>query len=162
MEDLKNTSDSLIEAKIIKPTPIRLCPNSKKNLKSSLSSSTSTVNSEINMNQFNIEETKIDLENISIEEINTDFFIYSQTLEEEQCQEELYDILNKSTKKESENEKNQEIDVKLEIKNSPNPKVKRCVNPLKQQLEMMNNSYFDELLDDLNDLCVQEEREKEA
>ena len=116
MEDLKNTSDSLIEAKIIKPTPIRLCPNSKKNLKSSLSSSTSTVNSEINMNQFNIEETKIDLENISIEEINTDFFIYSQTLEEEQCQEELYDILNKSTKKESENEKNQEIRCKIRNK----------------------------------------------
>ena len=152
MEDIKNSNDSFSEVKIHKPKPIRLCPNSKKGNKSSLSSSTSTVNSEINSIQFNIEETKIDLENISIEEINTDFFICSQALEEEQCHEELYDIMNNSTERENKKEN-------LEKKDSI--KVKRCENPLKENLEMMSNSYFDELIDDLNDLCCKENEEGE-
>jgi ATP-dependent protease HslVU (ClpYQ) ATPase subunit len=152
MEDIKNSNDSFSEVKIHKPKPIRLCPNSKKSNKSSLSSSTSTVNSEINSIQFNIEETKIDLENISIEEINTDFFICSQALEEEQCHEELYDIMNNSMEKENKKEN-------LEKKDSI--KVKRCENPLKENLDMMSNSYFDELIDDLNDLCCKENEEGE-
>jgi hypothetical protein len=152
MEDIKNSNDSFSEVKIHKPKPIRLCPNSKKSNKSSLSSSTSTVNSEINSIQFNIEETKIDLENISIEEINTDFFICSQALEEEQCHEELYDIMNNSTERENKKEN-------LEKKDSI--KVKRCENPLKENLDMMSNSYFDELIDDLNDLCCKENEEGE-
>ena len=152
MEDTKNSNDSFSEVKIHKPKPIRLCPNSKKSNKSSLSSSTSTVNSEINSIQFNIEETKIDLENISIEEINTDFFICSQALEEEQCHEELYDIMNNSMERENKKEN-------LEKKDSL--KVKRCENPLKENLEMMSNSYFDELIDDLNDLCCKENEEGE-
>ena len=158
MEDLKANNDSFSEVKIHKPTPIRLCPNSKKKLTSSMSSSTSTVNSEIGMNQFIMEETKIDLDNISIEEINTDFFICSQALEEEQCHEELYDILNNSTEKENENE---EIKLKLNLTKKDAQKVKRCENPLKQQLEMMSDSYFDELMDDFNDLCSKEIEEKE-
>jgi hypothetical protein len=158
MEDLKNANDSLTEVKIHKPTPVRLCPNSKKSLKSSLSSSTSTVNSEMSMNQFNVEETKIDLENISIEEINTDFFMFNQALEEEQCHEELYEIINSSIEKENENEE-KKLEVKIEIKEIP--KVKRCENPLKQQLEMMNDSYFDDLIDDLNDLNCEGDGEKE-
>jgi len=152
MEDIKNSNDSFSEVKIHKPKPIRLCPNSKKSNKSSLSSSTSTVNSEINSIQFNIEETKIDLENISIEEINTDFFICSQALEEEQCHEELYDIMNNSMERENKKEN-------LEKKDSI--KVKRCENPLKENLDMMSNSYFDELIDDLNDLCCKENEEGE-
>ena len=152
MEDIKNSNDSFSEVKIHKPKPIRLCPNSKKSNKSSLSSSTSTVNSEINSIQFNIEETKIDLENISIEEINTDFFICSQALEEEQCHEELYDIMNNSTERENKKEN-------LEKKDTI--KVKRCENPLKENLDMMSNSYFDELIDDLNDLCCKENEEGE-
>ena len=158
MEDTKNSNDSFSEVKIHKPKPIRLCPNSKKSNKSSLSSSTSTVNSEINSIQFNIEETKIDLENISIEEINTDFFMFNQALEEEQCHEELYDIINSSIEKENENEE-KKLEVKIEIKEIP--KVKRCENPLKQQLEMMNDSYFDDLIDDLNDLNCEGDGEKE-
>ena len=106
----------------------------------------------MSMNQFNVEETKIDLENISIGEINTDFFMFNQALEEEQCHEELYDIMNNSTEKENKKEN-------LEKKDSI--KVKRCENPLKENLEMMSNSYFDELIDDLNDLCCKENEEGE-
>ena len=152
MEDIKNSNDSFSEVKIHKPKPIRLCPNSKKNNKSSLSSSTSTVNSKISSNQFNIEETKIDLENISIEEINTDFFICSQALEEEQCHDELYDIMNNSMEREN---------IKENVEKQYSLKVKRCENPLKENLEMMSNSYFDELIDDLNDLCCKENEEGE-
>ena len=154
MEDTKNINDSFNEIKIHKPKAIRLCPSSKKSAKSSLSSSTSTVNSEISINQFNGEETKetkIDLENITIEEINTDFFIYGQYLEEEECHNELYNIINSS----SENgikEKNFE---KKDIK-----KVKRCENPLKKELEMLDNSYFGELMEELNDLCCEKEKEE--
>ena len=133
MEDIKNINDSFNEVKIHKPKAVRLCPSSKKSTKCSLSSSTSTANSEISINQFNAEETKIDLENISIEEINTDFFICSQALEEEQCHEELYDIMNNSMERENK----------------------------KENLEMMSNSYFDELIDDLNDLCCKENEEGE-
>ena len=141
MEDTKNANDSINEVKIIKPKAVRVCPNSRKNLKSSLSSSTSTVNSELNMNQVNSEEIKIDLENISIEEINTDFFIYGQCLEEEECQNELYDILNNS----AENNEDQEEE-------NNEPKVKRCKNPIKEDIEMLKNSYFDNLIDEINDL----------
>ena len=141
MEGSKNINDSLNEVKIHKPKAVRLCPRSKKSSKSSLSSSTSTVNSEVNMNQFNGEETKIDLENISIEEINTDFFIYGQCLEEEECQNELYDILNNS----AENNEDQEEE-------NNEPKVKRCKNPIKEDIEMLKNSYFDNLIDEINDL----------
>ena len=155
MEDTKNINDSFNEVKIHKPKAVRLCPSSKKSTKNSLSSSTSTANSEISINQFNGEETKetkIDLENITIEEINTDFFIYGQYLEEEECHNELYDIINNS----SENEI-KEINIeKKDIK-----KVKRCENPLKKELEMLENSYFDELMEELNDLCCGKEKEEE-
>ena len=151
MEDTKNINDSFNEVKIHKPKAVRLCPSSKKSKKSSLSSSTSTVNSEISINQFNAEETKIDLENITIEEINTDFFIYGQYLEEEECHNELYDIINNTLENEIK-EKNNEKDTK---------KVKRCENPLKKELEMLENSYFDELIEELNDLCNEKEKEEE-
>ena len=151
MEDTKNINDSFNEVKIHKPKAVRLCPSSKKSTKSSLlSSSTSTANSEISINQFNTEETKIDLENITIEEINTDFFIYGQFLEEEECHNELYDIINNSSENEIK-EKNKEKDAK---------KVKRCENPLKKELEMLEKSYFDELIEELNDLCNEKEKEE--
>jgi hypothetical protein len=149
MEDKKNINESFNEVKIHKPKATRLCPNSKKALKSSLSSSTSTVNSEINMNHFSVEETKIDLENISIEEINTDFFMCNKYLEEEQCHNELYDILNSS---ENENGEKNKINV---------PKVKRCENPIKYEIEMLKSSYFDDLMDDFNELYSNQNEEEE-
>ena len=153
MEDTKNINDSFNEVKIYKPKVVRLCP-SQKSTKSSLSSSTSTVNSELSINQFIAEETKetkIDLENITIEEINTDFFIYGQYLEEEECHNELYDIINNS----SENEIKEKNIEKKDIQ-----KVKRCENPLKKELETLENSYFDELMEELNDFCCEKEKEE--
>ena len=153
MEGSKNINDSLNEVKIHKPKAVRLCPRSKKSSKSSLSSSTSTVNSEVNMNQFNGEETKIDLENISIEEINTDFFIYGQCLEEQECQNELYEIMNNSYKN----------DIPDDEENINEPKIKRCKNELKEDPEILKSSYFDDIFDEINNLYsikVEEEEEE--
>jgi hypothetical protein len=144
MEDKKNLNDSFNEVVICKPVPRRLCPSSKKSLKTSLSSSTSTLNSEINMNHMNTEETKVDLENISLEEINTDFFLYSQYLEEEECHNELFNIMNNISSDNENGEKN---------KNN-SPKVKRCKNPIYENMEMMKSSNFDDLMNDLNELCL--------
>ena len=83
MEDTKNINCSFKELKIYKPKAVRLCPSSKNSTKSSLSSSTSTANSETSINQFNFDQTKIDFKNINIEEINNVLFIYGEYLEEE-------------------------------------------------------------------------------
>lgn len=144
MEGSKNVADSQNEIKLYKPKAVRLIPNTKKSLKSSLSSSTSTLNSEINMNQYNVEEIKVDLDNISIEEINTDFYICRQYLEEQECHDELNDIMNNLKEDEDMSEKEEICE----------PKVKRSQNPLKTQIEIENikDSYFDELMDEMNNL----------
>lgn len=151
MEGSKIANDSLTEIKIYKPKAVRVYQNSKKSSKTSLSSSTSTLNSEINMNQFYGEETKADLENISIEEIHTDFFVYGQYLEEEECHEELNDILNNSGE-------NEEASEKEGISES---KIKRCENPLKTVIEDIENNYFDDLMKEIDNIYSGPNEEKE-
>jgi len=152
MTEAKSIVESFDEVKIYKPKPVRLCPPSRKNLKSSLSSSTSTVNSEINMNQFSSDGKKIDLENISLEEINTDFFLFGQLVEEEKCLNELYEIINNSGENENEKEESEKNDI---------PKIERCENPLKKELEFIHNSFFEELMNNFNDIGLNEIEQKE-
>ena len=151
MEGSKNVNDSFTEIKIYKPKAVRVYKNSKKSLKTSLSSSTSTLNSEINMNQFYCEEGKADLENISIEEINTDFFIYGQYLEEEECHEELNGIMNNSVENEEASEE----------EGVSEPKIKRCENPLKTEIEDLQNDYFDDLMKEIDNIYSSQNEEKE-
>ena len=152
MEDSKNVTDSQKEIKLYKPKAVRVFPKTKKSLKSSLSSSTSTLNSEINMNQYNVEEIKVDLDNISIEEINTDFYICRQYLEEQECHDELNEIMNNLKEDEDKPEKEEICE----------PKIKRSENPLKTEIEIENikDSYFDELMEEINNLyCNKSEEE---
>ena len=144
MEDSKNVTDSQKEIKLYKPKAVRVFPKTKKSLKSSLSSSTSTLNSEINMNQYNVEEIKVDLDNISIEEINTDFYICRQYLEEQECHDELNEIMNNLKEDEDKPEKEEICE----------PKIKRSENPLKTEIEIENikDSYFDELMEEISNL----------
>ena len=151
MEGSKNVNDSFSEIKIYKPKAVRVYKNSQKSLKTSLSSSTSTLNSEINMNQFYSEETKADLENISIEEINTDFFIYGQYLEEEECHEELNGILNNSGENEEASDN----------KGESEPKIKRCENPLKTEIEDLQDDYFDDLIKEIDNIYSGQNEEKD-
>ena len=152
MEDSKNVTDSQNEIKLYKPKAVRLNPKTKISLKTSLSTSTSTLNSEINMNQYNVEELKVDLDNISIEEINSDFFTYRQYLEEQECHDELNDIMNNL-------KENEEMQEREEINE---PKIKRSGNPLKSQIEIENikDSYFDELMEEINNLYSNQSEEE--
>ena len=140
MNDTKKNEESLNEIKLIKPKVVRLCPK-RKIKKSSSSSSTSSSNSEKNQKQFNQNEEKnilSNLDDISIEEINNDFFNYKENLEEEICHNELLNILNNDTDSDNENVH----------------KIKRCKNPYKKNIELMKESYFNNLINDFDDLYL--------
>ena len=140
MNDTKKNEQPLKEIKIIKPKVVRLCPT-RKIKKSSSSSSTSSSNSEKSPKHFSKNEEQnilSNLDEISIEEINNDFFNYKQNLEEELCQKELLNILNNDTDSDNENIH----------------KIKRCKNPYKKNLELMKDSYFNNLINDFDDFYL--------
>jgi hypothetical protein len=133
MESDKVQEDSLSKVNIIKPKAVRRCKKSKKLLKSSISSTSSGSKKSSEIKIFDGEETNFELDNININEIDTDFFLYEQKNEEEMCFNELNDL----------------IKAPKEIKKkSKSNKIKRSQNPLKAELEMMQESYFDELIQD--------------
>ena len=138
MESQKIQEDSFSEVKILKPKPVRRFKKSKKILKSSISSTSSNSKKSSEIKIFDGEETNIELDNISIDEINNDFFLYSEKNDEEECFNELCDIINApknvKTKKTSK-------------------KIKRCKNPLQTELKMIEQSHFDELIHDFESLC---------
>jgi len=156
MNNEENIKESFNEIKIIKPKPVRLCPPKKK--KKYLSSSTqdyqgqlgkhrkfqkrsalptSSSNSNSNKNQ----KTKIiNLDNISIEEINQDFCRYGEFLEEEICQNELFNILY-SPKNNNNDSEDENI-----------PKIKRCKNPYIKNLENMKDSDLNRMINELHSL----------
>ena len=141
MNDANKNTESFNEIKIIKPKVVRLCP-SRKIKKSPSSSSTSSSNSSHSIksqNQFIQSDSKnifINLDNISIEEINNDFCNYQNNFEEEECQNEILNILNND----------------IELDNENIPKIKRCKNPYKKNIELMKDSYFTNCLKELNEL----------
>ena len=133
MESDKVQEDSFSKVNIIKPKAVRRCKKSKKLLKSSISSTSSGSKKSSEIKIFDGEETNFELDNININEIDTDFFLYEQKNEEEMCFNELNDL----------------IKAPKEIKKkSKSNKIKRSQNPLKAELEMMQESYFDELIQD--------------
>ena len=133
MESDKVQEDSLSKVNIIKPKAVRRCKKTKKLLKSSISSTSSGSKKSSEIKIFDGEETNFELDNININEIDTDFFLYEQKNEEEMCFNELNDL----------------IKAPKEIKKkSKSNKIKRSQNPLKAELEMMQESYFDELIQD--------------
>ena len=138
MESDKVQEDSLSKVNIIKPKAVRRCKKSKKLLKSSISSTSSGSKKSSEIKIFDGEETNFELDNININEIDTDFFLYEQKNEEEMCFNELNDL----------------IKAPKEIKKkSKSNKIKRSQNPLKAELEMMQESYFDELIQDFQAFC---------
>ena len=85
-------------------------------------------------------------DNISIEEINRDFYLYGLNLEEEECQNELYNILNNS----SENNFSE-----LNFQNIP--KIKRCKRQINEEnLEYLKESDIDDLFNELNNIYKNE------
>ena len=138
MESEKIQEDSFSKMKIMKPKATRRCKKSKKILKSSISSTSSNSKKSSEIKIFKGEEANIELDNISIDEINADFFLYEQKNEEEECFNELNDLISAPK------------DLR---KSSKSDKIKRCKNPIKDELEMMQESYFDELIQDFQAFC---------
>ena len=138
MESDKVQEDSFSKVNIIKPKAVRIYKKSKKLLKSSISSTSSNSKKSSEIKIFNGEEANIELDNISIDEINADFFLYEQKNEEEECFNELNDLISAPK------------DLR---KSSKSDKIKRCKNPIKDELEMMQESYFDELIQDFQAFC---------
>ena len=142
MNDTKNNTESCNEVKIFKPKPKRLCP-SRKMKKSPSSSSTSSSNSEKSQNHYISVDSKnilCNLDNISIEEINNDFFNYGENLDEELCHNELLNIINSPENNNSDSD------------NESIPKIKRCKKPYEKNIEFMKDSYFNNLMNELNTL----------
>ena len=138
MIDGKENTESFNEVKIIKPKVVRKCP-SRKIKKSPSSSSSNSSNSEKNQIHFCQDESKntlTNLDKISIEEINNDFFNFGENLEEELCQNEILNILNNDRDADNENIH----------------KIKRCKKPYEKNIEFMKDSYFTNLINELNDL----------
>ena len=131
MESQKVQEDSFSTVKILRPKAVRRHKKSKKILKSSISSTSSTSKKGSEIKIFDGEETNIELENISIDEINNDFFLYSEKNEEEECFNELSDIINAPKNTKGKKDSN---------------KIKRCKNPLQTELKMLEESHFDELI----------------
>ena len=110
--------DDIPEEKIITPKARRVCPR-KKNIKRKTSSDNNnfkfiTIKNSTN----NLNEKSLNLDKISLDEINKDFSKWSQSLEEEKCYDEISNILSGSIKDNSfdSDEKNSN---KIERPNNP-------------------------------------------
>ena len=148
MEETKNIIEPINEIKIYRPKPKRLFPSRNSKKRSSQSSSSSSSSSEKSQIRCEMKEAKSKLtnfDNISIEEINRDFYFYGLYLEEEECQNELYNILNNSEKNFSES-------------NFQNiPKIKRCKREINEEkLEFLKDSDVDDLFNELNNIYKNE------
>jgi hypothetical protein len=128
MKSTKDNTDSSNEVKIFKPKPIRRCPL-RKMKKSPSSSSTSSSNSEKSQNHYISDSSKnisVNLDEISLEEINNDFSNFGENLEEELCHNELFNIIMSS-----ENNYNDDN----------TPKIRRFKNPYEINMEYMKDSF---------------------
>ena len=140
---IEKKHDFLNEIKIYKPKPRKLC-NKKTKIKSILSpfSLSNPISQKKNI-KYNKEESKmrfINFDNISIEEINKDFLIYGENMEEEECLNELWNILNNSSENNISELNNQKI-----------PKVKRCKNSIKEKnINFLKENNIDNLYNEIN------------
>ena len=129
MNEKEECTESFSKVKIFKPKPVRLCPPRRKQVNQTFYPNTKKAK-----NKDKTKKKFVNLEDISIDEINKDFKIYNDKREEELCHNELLNIINNAH--ENKNEKNQ--------------KIKRCKGPNKINNEFMKDSYFSSLISDFN------------
>ena len=145
MKGLDTTSqNSLPEEKIHKPKAKRLCPSNKI---SRNSSSITTISSKSISEKFDENQNfQTDLNEISLDEINNDFVLFYQNLEEEECQNELLNILI--------NAKNQNFNES----GCGSDEIERAQNPFEKNLSLLNDAFFDNLINEgkkeINEDCV--------
>ena len=135
MKGLDTTSvNSLPEEKIHRPKPKRLCPSNK----NSINSSSNTTISSRSISEKYIEKQNFqpNLNEISLDEINNDFVMFYQNLEEEQCQNELLNILANAGKQDPDEP------------DSENIEIERSQNPFEKNLLLLNDEFFDNLINE--------------
>ena len=134
MNGKPESSESFSKVKIFKPKPVRLCPPRRKKINQTIKrTKTGTINYPISKKQF------VNLDDISIEEIDKDFKIYKENKEEEYCHNELLNIINNSN---------------VNKKGEKKQKIKRCKGPDKINSEFMKDSYFSAIINEINSLFV--------
>ena len=123
--------DDVPEKKIFTPKTRRLFPKQKK-----LKRKTSSDNDNFKFNTIKISETKckekiLDLEKITIDEINKDFLACCQSLEEEKFYDEINNILSCSTK-----------DTSFDCEFKKTYKIKRPNCPIDKNVEKFDDNFF--------------------
>ena len=142
MNGTNENQESFNKIKIFKPKAVRLCPPRRKknihsNRKSNIISKKGKQLNDVTKNNL------INLEDISIEEINKDFSIYKEKMEEEFCHNELLNIINNA--RDNKNEENKQ-------------KIKRCKGPKRMNTQYMKESYLSTIINEFNNLFLSEKQ----
>ena len=141
MNGKTDISESNTKVKIFKPKAVRLCPPRRKK---GFNTTFSKHENKLNKKDFKINakpsKRYVNLNDISIEEINKDFLIYKENLEEEMCHNELMNIIKNSNENKG---------------NESNHKIKRCKGPKSIIYnELQKESYFSSFINEFNNLFL--------
>ena len=137
--------ESFTKVKIFKPKAVRLCPPRRKKKNSPLTSSKSNKAIKDHKHKDISKKKLVNLDEISIEEINKDFKRYKENKDAEYCHNELLNIIKNA--KYYRNEENKQ-------------KIKRCKGPNKINSEFMKDSYFTTLINEFNNLFLSQPENK--
>ena len=146
MNDKIECKESFNKVKIFKPKAVRLCPPRRKQINSTITNSKMNPEKKSHKHKDKGKKKLVNLDDISIEEINKDFKIYKDNMEEEHCHNELLNIINNSYQNNNGDNKQ---------------KIKRCKGPNRMNSELLKDSYFSTLINDFNNLILsQSENDK--
>ena len=146
MNDKIEYKESFNKVKIFRPKAVRLCPPRRKQINSTLTKSKMNPEKKSHKHKDKAKKKIVNLDEISIEEINKDFKKYKDNLDEEYCHNELLDIINNASSNIDENNKQN---------------IKRCKGPNKITSEYMKDSYFSTFINEFNNLFLsQSENDK--
>ena len=123
--------DEVSEEKIFTPKARRICPKQKK-FKRQISSDSTNFKFNSKDSHISLNEKSLNLDKISLDEINNDFLKWSLNLEEEECYDEIRDILSSSTKSSS--------------FESENKKIKKVERPKNKNVEYFDDKNFFDLI----------------
>ena len=130
--------DDVPEEKIFTPKARRLVPQKKKFKRTTSSDNDNFKFNSLKSSTSSFNEKSLNLDKISIEEINEDFLSWNQNLEEIECYEEINNILSCSTKDSSFDSQSK--------KNKKNKKIERPICPKDKNVEFYDDKIFCNLI----------------
>ena len=139
MNDKIECKESFYKVKIFKPKPVRLCPPRRKQINSTITNSKMNPEKKSHKHKGKPKKKLVNLDEISIEEINKDFKKYRENMDEEYCHNELLYIINNANVNINENKKQN---------------IKRCKAPKNITSENMKDSYFSTFINEFNNLLL--------